>query len=139
MSAGNQARRCSGSVMARHTLAGGWARSRLKRSSQRSPTLARAPTSGSVSMSFLLARFVGHGVEMAFEGVEAGGPQAAVRIEPLVEVAEGLGPGAVDAALGIDADLDQAGGPQHPQVLGHRRLAQGQRGDEVADGPLGGT
>ena len=45
---------------------------------------------------------------MAFEGVQAPGQLCAVGLQPLVELTQRLGAQAVEAALGIAADLDEA-------------------------------
>ena len=73
---------------------------------------------------------------MALEGVEVPGPQAPVRLEPLVEPLERQRLDAVDAALRSHPARDEARVPQHLQVLGHRRLAHREGVDQVADAAL---
>lgn len=43
---------------------------------------------------------------------------------------------AIEAPLRVGARLDQAGRPQHPQVLGYRRLTDLERADQLAHRPL---
>ena len=68
--------------------------------------------------------------------VEPIAPCGAVRREPLVDLAQRLGTQPVDAALRVHPHVDDAGLAQHPQVLRHRRLADAERGDKVADRPI---
>src|SRR4051794_18393632 len=75
---------------------------------------------------------------MTFEVVEACAPQRAVRREPLVDRAQWFGADAVDAALPVDARVDQAGLAQDAEVLRYCGLTDGQRLDELADGLLAG-
>jgi len=49
---------------------------------------------------------------------------------------QAVGAQPVDAALRVGLDVDQPGVPQHPQVLGDRRLADAERVHERADRPL---
>jgi hypothetical protein len=73
---------------------------------------------------------------VALEGVEAPGPQPPVRPQPGVDLRERLGTDPVQASLRVDADLDQAGVPQHPQMLRHPRLAERDPLHQIADGEL---
>ena len=73
---------------------------------------------------------------MLFERVEAVAPQRAVGGEPFVDVAQRLGPDAVEPPLGVDARLHHAGVAQHAQVLRDRRLARVQSLHQLVDGPL---
>src|SRR5215207_7064310 len=88
-------------------------------------------------------------LQVSFEGVETVRPEAPVRLEPLIDLGQGLGSDAVDAALGVGADGDEAGVPQHPEVLGDSGLAQLQalpqlphralpRQQQIQDPPSGG-
>lgn len=70
---------------------------------------------------------------MLFEPVEAGAPERAVRVQPFIEVGKRLGADPVQAALSVDARVDQPRLPEHPQVLGDRRLAQAEAIDELPD------
>src|SRR6185295_4930758 len=63
-----------------------------------------------------------HPIEMAFEGIDMGLPEAPEWSKPGVDLPERLGPDLIDAALGFDPRLYEAGLAQHAQVLGHRRL-----------------
>jgi hypothetical protein len=86
-------------------------------------------------MAFLLIRRgIGRfgGVEVLLERVESGRPQVAVGREPLVEGLERLGAEAVQPTLGVGPDVDEAGLPQDPKVLGDSRLAQAQQFDQFA-------
>ena len=73
---------------------------------------------------------------MPFEGVELAAPEAPVRLEPLVQLTERLGPEGVQAPLGVGPDLDQPRLPEDPQVLGHARLAEAKPGDQLVHRPL---
>jgi hypothetical protein len=68
-----------------------------------------------------------------------GVPEAAVGVEPGVELGERLGAEAVPAALGVAADLDEAGVAEGAKVLGDGGLGEGKAVDEVADGSLAGA
>ena len=63
-------------------------------------------------------------------------PELAVRGEPLVELRERLRPDAIQAPLRVCARHDEACVPQHAKVLGHRRLADAEAVDELADRPF---
>jgi hypothetical protein len=73
---------------------------------------------------------------VVFEAVKVRRPELAVRAEPFVELRERLGPDAIQASLRVCARLDEAGVPQHAKVLGHRRLADPEAVDELADRPF---
>jgi hypothetical protein len=75
---------------------------------------------------------MGGALEVALEGVESAGQLGAVGLEPLVELAKGFGAQAVEPALGIAADLDQAGVAQHLEVPRHARLVHADGVDELA-------
>lgn len=68
---------------------------------------------------------------MALERVEASGQIGAVGLEPLIEFAKGFRAQAVEPALGVTADLDEAGVAQHLQVPGHARLVHADDVDEL--------
>jgi hypothetical protein len=68
---------------------------------------------------------------VALEGIEAAGQLGAVRLEPLVELPEGLGTEAVEPTLTVAAGLDEAGIPQHLQVPGHPGLVHADGIDEL--------
>src|SRR5262245_54569169 len=76
---------------------------------------------------------------MAFEGIEVAVPQAPVGLEPFVELPERTGFDAVDALLGSGPAGHETRLAQHLEVLGHRRLADGHRGNQLADAPLAGA
>src|SRR5262245_33096621 len=73
---------------------------------------------------------------MPFQGIQAGRPELPVRLKPLVDGPERLGPQPVQPALGVRARGDQAGLPQHPQVLRHSRLAHAEHTDKVRHAAL---
>jgi hypothetical protein len=73
---------------------------------------------------------------MLFQAVKPGRPELAVRGQPRVEIGQRLGAYPVEAALRIDARLDQSGVTQDPQVLGNRRLAEAETLHEFADRSL---
>ena len=77
-----------------------------------------------------------HAIEMAFERIDVGRPEAPERREPGVDLHERLGPDPIDAPLGFDARLHEAGLAQHAQVLGHRGLRHPQPALDFADGSL---
>jgi len=67
---------------------------------------------------------------MLLELVETVAPHLSVRLEPCVQLDEGLATDAVEATLTIGAYTNQAGITQDTQVLRRRRLADGQSLDE---------
>lgn len=67
---------------------------------------------------------------MAFELVDAGAPELAVRLQPIVELDERLGAQAIEPSLAVGAHGDEPGVAEDAQVLRHRRLAQRQSIDE---------
>ena len=68
---------------------------------------------------------------MAFEGVEAAGQFGAVGLEPLVEFPQRLGAEAVEATLGVAADLDEAGIAEDLEVSGHTGLVHADAVNEL--------
>ena len=73
---------------------------------------------------------------MVFEGVETVPPRRSVRREPVIDLAQRVGPEPVQAALGVGPELDQAGLAEDPEMLGHRRLADPQLGYQRAHGAI---
>ena len=73
---------------------------------------------------------------MAFERINVGRPEASERSEPGIDLHERLGPDPIDAPLGFDARLHEAGLAQHAEVLGHRGLGHPQLALDLADGSL---
>src|SRR4051812_38709533 len=144
-SKGAQCRKCSGSVIARQTLLGGWDRFRTTISVHRSPSFwMLAPAAGPGvyrSRVMLLLSFHGgylvHFFQMLFERVDVLRPKAAEGHEPGVEFHEGLRPEAIQAALGFDSRCNEARVSQHAQVLRNGRLREPKLTLEVTDGPLG--
>jgi hypothetical protein len=76
---------------------------------------------------------VGHGREMAFEGVYAVRPEPPVRCEPRVDLGKWTRVQLVPAALRLGAHLHEARLAQHPQVLGRARLRQPEPLAQLAD------
>jgi hypothetical protein len=75
-------------------------------------------------------------VEVVFEAIEVRRPEPAVGREPVVELCERLRPDAIQAALCFRARLDESSVLEDAQVLGHRRLADAEPVDELADRTL---
>jgi hypothetical protein len=73
---------------------------------------------------------------MTLEGIEVAGPQLPVWREPGVDLGERLQAQPVPPALGVLADLNQAGLTQYLEVLGHRRLTQGELLDQFPNRTL---
>ena len=63
-----------------------------------------------------------HAVEMALEGVNVGGPEAAELRQPGIELLKRLRPQLVEAALRIHPGFNEARLAQYPQVLGYGGL-----------------
>ena len=63
-----------------------------------------------------------HAVEVAFESIDASGPEPAERGQPGIHLVKGFWPQSVEAALGVHRGFHETGLAQHPQVLGHGRL-----------------
>ena len=70
---------------------------------------------------------------MAFERINVGRPEAPERSEPGIDLHERLGPDPIDAPLGFDARLHEAGLTQHAEVLGHRSLRHPQPALDLAN------
>src|SRR5439155_19704589 len=62
--------------------------------------------------------------QIVIQPVVAAVPEAAVGVEPVVELAKRLWPQFVDALLGNRADLDHTGVDEHPQFVGDLRLVE---------------
>ena len=75
-------------------------------------------------------------VQVVLEAIEVRCPKGAVCREPVVELDERLRPDAVQAALRVSTHIDEPGVPEHTEMLGHRRLADAEVVDELADRPL---
>ncbi len=69
---------------------------------------------------------------MTTERVETGRPLGAIRLEPVVELPEGLAPETIEAPLRVRSDCDQARVSQHPQVPRDARLAHPEILNELA-------
>jgi hypothetical protein len=75
-------------------------------------------------------------LEVRLQSIEMGGPEGAVRSQPVVERPEGLGAYPVQAALAVRAGLNETGFFEHPKVLRDGRLTELQVTDEVSDRTL---
>jgi hypothetical protein len=75
-------------------------------------------------------------IEVLFESIEVRCPELAIRRQPFVEVREGLGADAVEAALRVGSDFHESRFLEDAEMFGHRGLAQAEVIDEVADGSL---
>jgi hypothetical protein len=73
---------------------------------------------------------------MVLQAIEMSRPELSVRVEPLVEVGQGLGANSIETALRVGAGLDQPCILEHAEVLRHCRLAEGKAVDELSDRPL---
>ena len=73
---------------------------------------------------------------MAFERIHVRRPEAPERSKPGIDLPERLGPDPIDAPLGFDARLHEAGLAQHAEMLRHRRLTHPQPALDLADGLL---
>jgi hypothetical protein len=73
---------------------------------------------------------------MVLQAIEMSRPELSVRVEPLVEVGQGLGANSVEPALRVGAGFDQPCILEHAEVLRHGRLAEGKGGDELSNRPL---
>ena len=74
---------------------------------------------------------------MAFESIDMSGPISTEGFEPRIDFHEWLGLDAIEASLGIDARLHEAGFTKHAQVLGNRGLRQPKLFLDVTHGLLG--
>jgi hypothetical protein len=61
---------------------------------------------------------------MAFEVIEAAGPQPPVRFQPVVDLPQGLTAGPIETPLGVDSRVDKTSLPQDAQMFGYRGLTQ---------------
>ena len=66
--------------------------------------------------------FTIHAIEVAFESVHVGRPEAAELGQPSVDLLKRFRFQAVEATLCVDGGFDEAGLTQHSQVLGDGRL-----------------
>src|SRR5581483_10146560 len=133
---GNHTARCWGSVTARQTFSGEWSSRRVNVSVHCSPSRASSPRSCSGRFIVGLLSTGGHRVEVPFERVEPVAPRSAVGREPLVDLAQGLGPQPVDAPLAGGPDVDHPRVPQDAEMLGDGGLADPEGRDQLADRPL---
>ena len=62
-------------------------------------------------------------------------PTGAIGLEPGLDLVERARVDLVPALLRLAAHAHELGLAQHPQVLGHARLAQAEQVDELANGP----
>lgn len=76
------------------------------------------------------------GFEIFRQGVELGFPENPVALDPTRGVQHGLGGEAATVDAAVDFALEQAGGFENAQVLGHRRQGNVERRGELADGGL---
>jgi len=73
---------------------------------------------------------------MVFQALQMRRPQLAIRLQPLIEISERLGPDPVHTALRVHPRLDQPRISKHPQVLRDGRLAEPQILDELPNRSL---
>ncbi len=77
-----------------------------------------------------------HAIQMAFERVHVGGPEAAELREPGVYLLKTLRFQAVEAPLRVHRGFHEAGVAQHAQVLGYSRLGHAEAALDLSDGLL---
>ena len=78
-----------------------------------------------------------HAVEMAFQCIDVGRPEAAEGCQPLLDFLERLRLQSIEATLGVDGGFDESCLAQHTQMLGDRRLRHAQSPLDLADRLLG--
>jgi len=74
--------------------------------------------------------------EVRLEGVEARAPEAAVAVQPAVELGDAVLAQRIDAPLAVGRDLDEAGLLEHLEVPRHRRLGDAGQGRGEVSGRL---
>ena len=79
-----------------------------------------------------------HAIEVAFESIHVGVPEAAELGQPGVHLLEALGLKAVEAALRVDGGFDEAGLAQDAEVFGNGGLGHAEAALDVADRVFGG-
>jgi len=77
-------------------------------------------------------------VEVVLKRIDVPGPEAAEGSQPGIDLLEGLGTEAVEAALRVDGGFDEAGLAEHAQVLGDGGLGHAKPALDFADGLMGG-
>src|SRR5208283_2257155 len=140
---GAHSRRCSGSVSAFQTLAGGWERSRTSTSVHFSPSFrTSAPEAApGAYCSWLLMSFLsfprGHLVhlfQVLLQGIDVLRPEAPEGNEPCVEFHERLRSQAIKPPLRFNSGFHEPSLSQHSQVLGDGRLRQSKLALDLPDG-----
>jgi hypothetical protein len=72
--------------------------------------------------------------EKGVEALEVALPNPPVALQPNFKFPEGRGAQGIDAALSVNANVDESGVTEDAQVFGNLRLAKAQAADQVADG-----
>jgi hypothetical protein len=72
--------------------------------------------------------------QQSVQAAEVAFPNAAVSLEPDLQLLKRLGTQGIDAALGVDASLNESSVAEDAKVLGNLRLVKVQTVDQVADG-----
>jgi len=80
-----------------------------------------------------------HAVEMALEGIDVRGPEAAELRQPRIELLEGFRFQAVETALRVDGGFNETGVTQHAQVLGDGGLRHAKPALDLSHGLLRGA
>ena len=73
--------------------------------------------------------------EKGVQALEIALPKTPLPLDPHFKLLERLGPQRINPPLRVNANVNQSGVTQHPQMFGHLRLAKVQAIDHVADGP----
>jgi hypothetical protein len=79
------------------------------------------------------------GVEMEFESVEPISPDLSKRGEPGLKFPQWLGAQAIEAPVGVSSHRDKSSGPERFEMLRNGRLADVEKFNEFAGGPLAVT
>ena len=74
-----------------------------------------------------------HAVEVSFQGIDVGRPEAAEGRQPLLDFLKRLRLQPIQSSLGIDGGFDESRFAQHPQMFGDRRLRHAQPTLDLAD------
>ena len=91
--------------------------------------------SSAACLPFLGRRLL-HAVEVPFEGIDVGGPEATERSQPGIHLLKWFRFQAIETALCVHRGLHEPALAQHTQVLGDGRLRQVELTLELSDGLL---
>jgi len=74
-----------------------------------------------------------HAIEMSFESIYVGGPEAAELSQPGIQLLKRFGVQPVETALRVDRGFHETGLAQHSKVLGNGRLRHTKLALDLAD------